>query len=117
MIASDVQAQERETAQRIGQRLRQLRQEAGMTLRDLAQQIGLRDHTILLKYERGQTPPTIARIVSLARVLNCSAAALLARDDRAMPLITAVDQADEMELAQLSFVLETLSAPSQDAAT
>lgn len=68
----------------------------------------------LLKYERGETVPSTARLVSLARALNRSPAALLARDDQAMPIIAAVDEASADELVQLAFVLETLAAQPDD---
>jgi transcriptional regulator with XRE-family HTH domain len=114
MTPQDIQAQEREVAQSIGRRLRQLREQEGLTLRDLAQRLGFPHHTILLKYERGETVPSAARLVSLARALNSSPAALLARDDQAIPIITAVDRADAVELAQLAFILETLATAPSD---
>lgn len=114
MTPQDLQAQEREIALSIGRRLRQLREQEGLTLRDLAQRLGFPHHTILLKYERGETAPSTARLVSLARALNSSPAALLARDDQAIPIIAAVDRADAVELAQLAFILETLAtSPSE----
>lgn len=67
-------------AQQIGWRLRSFREQARLTLRDLAQRLGFPHHTILLKYERGETAPSAARLASLARAPNCSPAALLARD-------------------------------------
>ncbi len=109
MTREALYTQERAEAQQIGRRLRHVREQAGLTLRDLAQRLDFPHHTILLKYERGETVPSAARLVSLARALNCSPAALLARDDRAMPIMTAVDQADEGALAQLAFVYETLA--------
>ena len=113
-MPQELQEQEREVAQAIGRRLRRLREQEGLTLRELAQRLGFPHHTILLKYERGETAPSTARLVSLARALNSSPAALLARDDQAIPIITAVDRADAVELAQLAFILETLAtAPSE----
>jgi transcriptional regulator with XRE-family HTH domain len=109
--------QEQEEARQIGRRLRHIREEAGLTLRELAQRLDFPHHTILLKYERGDTVPSAARLVSLARALNCSPAALLARDDRAMPIMTVVDQADDEHLAQLAFVFETLAVPYDDGST
>jgi transcriptional regulator with XRE-family HTH domain len=114
MTPQDLQAQEREVARLIGRRLRQIREQEGLTLRDLAQRLGFPHHTILLKYERGETAPSTARLVSLARALNSSPAALLARDDQAIPIIAAVDRADAVELAQLAFILETLATSPGD---
>jgi transcriptional regulator with XRE-family HTH domain len=102
---------ERAAAIRIGKRLRDAREEAGLSLRELAQRVGLRDHTVLIKYERGETPPNSARLLSLAQALGCSAAALLAGRDETMALIAAVDQADDLLVAQLEFMLERLQSP------
>jgi transcriptional regulator with XRE-family HTH domain len=102
---------ERAAAARIGRRLRDAREAAGLSLRELAQRVGLRDHTVLIKYERGETPPSSARLLSLARALGCSAAALLAGRDETMALIDAVDRADDALVAQLEFLLERLGAP------
>jgi transcriptional regulator with XRE-family HTH domain len=114
MTPQNLQAQEQKVAKLIGQRLRQLREQEGLTLRDLAQQLGFPHHTILLKYERGETAPSAPRLVSLARALNSSPAALLARDDQAIPIIAAIDRADTVALAQIAFVLETLAtSPSE----
>jgi transcriptional regulator with XRE-family HTH domain len=104
--------QEQTIAKQIGQRLRTAREQAGLTLRDLAQRLDFPYHTILLKYERGEAIPNIARLVSLAHALNCSPASLLARDEQAIPLIRAVDQADEEQLAQLVFIFQTLALPA-----
>lgn len=103
---------ERLAAARLGQRLRTAREEAGLSLRELAQRVGLRDHTVLIKYERGATAPSSVRLLSLARALGCSAAALLADRDAAIRIIDAVDRADEVRLAQLGFVLDSLESPS-----
>lgn len=102
---------ERATAVRVGRRLREAREEAGLSLRELAQRVGLRDHTVLIKYERGETSPSSARLRSLAQALACSAAALLADRDDAVSIIDAVDQADAARLAQIQFVLDRLDAP------
>jgi transcriptional regulator with XRE-family HTH domain len=99
-----------EIAQRLGQRLRAAREDAGLSLRELAQRVGLRDHTVLIKYERGETPPSSARLVALARAIDCSAAALLADNDMAVAIITTIDRADEPLLAQLQFILEQLAS-------
>jgi transcriptional regulator with XRE-family HTH domain len=99
-----------DTARRLGQRLREAREAAGLSLRELAQRVGLRDHTVLIKYERGETPPSSTRLVALAQALDYSAAALLADNDAAAAIIVAVDRADDDLLAQLQFVLERLTA-------
>jgi len=107
-------------AQRIGGRLRRAREAAGLTLRELALQVGLRDHTIILKYERGETAPTITRLYALAQALGMTPAALLAAHDEAVALITAVDTADQERREQLAFFFTALddalpSTPDMDA--
>jgi len=101
---------EQQSAAQVGRRLRAARARAGLSLRELAQRVGLRDHTVLIKYERGATPPSSARLFALARALDCSAAALLADRDEAMALIGSVDRADADLLAQLQVTLERLTA-------
>jgi transcriptional regulator with XRE-family HTH domain len=95
-------------AQRIGGRLRHAREVAGLTLRELAAQVGLRDHAVILKYERGETAPTITRLHALAQALNVTPAALLADHDEAVALIAAVDTADQDRREQLAFFFAAL---------
>jgi HTH-type transcriptional regulator, cell division transcriptional repressor len=108
-------------AQRVGGRLRRAREAAGLTLRELAAQVGLRDHTVILKYERGVTAPTITRLYALAQALRVTPAALLAAHDEAVALIAAVDTADQERREQLAFFFAALDespppAPSADTA-
>lgn len=107
-------AREAAAAQLVGRRLRAAREEAGLSLRELAQRVGLRDHTVLIKYEQGRTAPSCVRLMSLAHALGIAPAALLATQDAAMPVIAAVDQAHGVQLAQLAFVVETLDAPAPE---
>ena len=101
-------------AQRIGSRLRRAREAAGLTLRELAAQVGLRDHTVILKYERGKTAPTITRLHALAQALGVTPSALLATHDESVALITAIDMADQERREQLAFFFTALdeSLPS-----
>jgi len=106
-------------AQRIGGRLRQAREASGLTLRELAAQVGLRDHTVILKYERGETAPTITRLHALAQALNMTPAALLADHDEAVALIAAIDMANQERREQLAFFFAALDeapppAPGSD---
>jgi transcriptional regulator with XRE-family HTH domain len=98
-------------ARRIGARLRAAREDAGLSLRELAQRVGLRDHTVIIKYEQGRTSPSSARLLSLAMALSISPAALLAARDAAIPLIAAIDKANDVQLAQVAFMLDTLDVP------
>lgn len=108
-MSNNLAVQEQIEAVRLGKRLRTAREAAGLSLRELAQHVGLRDHTVLIKYERGATAPTSVRLLSMARALGCSAAALLAERDAAVPIITKLDEANDERLAQFSFFLETLN--------
>lgn len=114
MTPEEVQAHEQQVARLIGQRLRQMRERQGLTLREVAQRLGFRHHSIILKYEQGTIVPTVARLFSLAHVLNCSASALLAHEEQAMDLIATIDQADTTARAQLVFMVETLGTASVD---
>jgi transcriptional regulator with XRE-family HTH domain len=107
-MRSSLLADEHAAAILVGRRLRAARELAGLSLRDLASRVGLRDHTVLIKYERGATSPTSARLRSLAQALGCSAAALLADRDDAAAIIAAVDRADDARLAQLQIALDSL---------
>jgi transcriptional regulator with XRE-family HTH domain len=98
-------------AQHIGSRLRHAREAAGLTLRELAAQVGLRDHTVILKYERGKTAPTITRLHALAQALGVTPAALLAAHDESVALIAAIDTADQERREQLAFFFTALDEP------
>ena len=110
-MSNHLSSDERTAAVQVGRRLREARELAGLSLREVAQRVGLRDHTVIMKYERGETPPSSTRLRSLALAVGCSAAALLAEHDDAVALIGAVDRADTARLAQLQFVLESLDVP------
>lgn len=111
-MTAQIMFDEGRAAVRLGARLRAAREKACVSLRELARNLGLRDHTVLIKYERGSTAPSSVRLQAIAHVLGCSAAALLATTDDAVPIIHTVDHADAGQLAQLSFILETItSAP------
>jgi len=78
---------------RVGARLREARLQAGLTVREVADRIGLK-HSIIVKYENGAIVPSIARLQTLARLYELTAAALLAEHDEAIPLFALLDQAD-----------------------
>jgi transcriptional regulator with XRE-family HTH domain len=107
-------AKEAAIARRIGARLREAREAAGLSLREVAQAIGLRDHAVIIKYEQGRTIPSSARLVSLATAIGVSPAALLAVQETAIPLITVIDQADDIQLAQIAFMVGSLVAPEPE---
>ena len=53
----------------IGQRIFRARKAAGLTLREIGSQVGL-SHAAVKKYEDGQSPPSSATLLRLARALN-----------------------------------------------
>jgi transcriptional regulator with XRE-family HTH domain len=95
-------------ARRVARRLREFRQKAGMTVREAAAALDM-DHTLIVKYENSVVAPSLARIDALARLYGYTAAALLAEQDEAIPLLAAIDQAHHVQIAQLVQALATLS--------
>ncbi len=79
---------------RVARRLRMARLAAGLTVREVAAQTGIKDHSILVRYENGEARPPLHRLALLARTYGLSLSALLATDDALMPLIAALEQAD-----------------------
>ncbi len=88
----------------LGQRLFDARVATGLTVRAAARAIGV-DHSMIVRYERGQTYPPLDRLLALAETYGTTAAALLALRAEAMPLIAVIDQADALVLAQLAAAL------------
>jgi len=90
----------------LGQRLFDARVDTGLTVRAAARAIGV-DHSMVVRYERGQTYPPLDRLLALADTYGTTAAALLALRSEAMPLIAVIDQADAQVLAQLATALDS----------
>jgi transcriptional regulator with XRE-family HTH domain len=91
----------------LGRRLFDTRVAAGLTVRAAAQAIGL-DHSMIVRYENAQASPPLDRLVALADLYGTTPAALLAAADAAVPLIAAIDQADDATLARLAEALSAL---------
>lgn len=53
----------------LGQRIRNAREARGGTLGSLGMKIGVA-HNAIAKYEKGQVPVTVSRLVSIARALD-----------------------------------------------
>jgi len=90
----------------LGRRLFDARVATGLTVRAAARAIGV-DHSMVVRYERGQTYPPLDRLLALADTYGTTAAALLALRSEAMPLIAVIDQADAQVLAQLATALDS----------
>ena len=99
---------ERATAflQTLGRRLFDTRVAAGLTVRAAAQAIGV-DHSMIVRYENAQATPPLERLIALAAIYGTTPAALLAYTDAAMPVIAAIDQADDIMLSRLIAALDS----------
>jgi transcriptional regulator with XRE-family HTH domain len=56
---------------------------------------------MIVRYESGASLPPLDRLIALADLYGLTAAALLAQQDAAVPVIVAIDQAEEGELSQI----------------
>lgn len=66
-----------EAHESFGARIRRLRRARGLSLRGLALRLG-RDHTLVLRWERGEREPTVWDVAAMARVLGATPDDLLA---------------------------------------
>lgn len=87
--------------QRIGRRLREARISAGLTVREAALLAGMPSHSLLVRYENGNSAPPPARLDALATIYETTAAALLAERDESVALIKLIDQADPATIQHL----------------
>jgi transcriptional regulator with XRE-family HTH domain len=97
----------RSLALRVAERLREARLTALLTQREAAQRAGLTNHSLLHKYETGAIQPSYDTLERIATVYGLTAAALLAREDAAVSLLSLIDGADTALLARLSQLLRT----------
>jgi len=93
--------------QQLGPRLREARQGANLTVREVGERLGV-DHSMIVRYENGETLPPLDRLIALAEISHLTPAALLARHTAAVPLIAAIDQAEAGAIARLSQVLDDI---------
>ena len=59
-----------------------------------------------MRYENGQSLPPLDRLIALAELYDVTPAALLARNAVAVPLIAAIDRAEEEAIASLAALLD-----------
>jgi len=90
--------------EQLGPRLREARQTANLTVREVGARLGL-DHSMIVRYENGESLPPLDRLIALADLYGLTAAALLARHTAAISLIAAIDQAESQAIARLSALL------------
>jgi transcriptional regulator with XRE-family HTH domain len=91
--------------QQLGPRLRDARQKANLTVREVGERLGL-DHSMIVRYENGESLPPLDRVIALADLYGLTPAALLARHAAAVPIINAIDQAEVGAIARLGALLD-----------
>ena len=89
----------------LGPRLRAARQAANMTVREAGERLGV-DHSMIVRYENGVSLPPLDRLIALADLYGLTPAALLARHAAAVPLIAAIDRAEEDAITRLAALLD-----------
>jgi transcriptional regulator with XRE-family HTH domain len=91
--------------QQLGPRLREARQAANLTVRDAGERLGL-DHSMIVRYENGDSLPPLDRLIALADLYGLTPAALLAQQAVAVPLIAAIDRAEAETIRRLAALLD-----------
>ena len=79
-------------SQRIARRLRAARLRRALTVREVAAALKLADHTQIVRYENGQTQPSIDRLEQLASLYNLTLASLVVADEALIPLIVELER-------------------------
>jgi transcriptional regulator with XRE-family HTH domain len=98
--------------QQLGPRLREARQAANLTVREAGERLGV-DHSMIVRYENGDSLPPLDRLIALAGLYGLTPAALLAQQTVAVPLIAAIDRAEAEMITRLAALLD---APDEQAA-
>ena len=91
--------------QQLGPRLREARQAANMTVREVGERLGV-DHSMIVRYENGESLPPLDRLITLAEIYGLTPAALLARHAAGITVIAAIDQAEAGTIARLGALLD-----------
>lgn len=91
--------------QQLGPRLRDARQTANLTVREVGERLGV-DHSMIVRYENGESLPPLDRLIALADIYGLTPAALLARHAAGVSVIAAIDQAEAGTIAQLRALLD-----------
>ena len=84
-------------SQRIARRLRAARLQRALTVREVAAALQLADHTQIVRYENGQTQPSLDRLEQLAHLYHLTLASLVVADDTLMPVIAELERGVEDE--------------------
>ena len=91
--------------QQLGPRLRDARQTANLTVREVGERLGV-DHSMIVRYENSESLPPLDRLIALASIYRLTPAALLAQHAVAIPIIAAIDQAEEDTIMRLEALLD-----------
>lgn len=91
--------------QQLGPRLRDARQTANLTVREVGERLGL-DHSMIVRYENGESLPPLDRVIALADLYGLTPAALLARHAAAVQIINAIDQAEVEAIVRLGALID-----------
>lgn len=91
--------------QQLGPRLRDARQTANLTVREVGERLGV-DHSMIVRYENGESLPPLDRLIALAGIYELTPAALLARHAAAVSIIAAIDRAEAGTIARLGALLD-----------
>jgi transcriptional regulator with XRE-family HTH domain len=91
--------------QQLGPRLREARQAANLTVREVGERLGV-DHSMIVRYENGESLPPLDRLITLADIYGLTPAALLARHAAGITVIAAIDQAEAGTIARLGALLD-----------
>lgn len=59
-------------------KIKQMREAAGLTQRELSSKLGVAQASVA-NWERGVTAPTVANLLAMSQILDCSTDALLGR--------------------------------------
>lgn len=89
----------------LGQRLAHARVAAGFTVRAVADALKV-SHSLIVRYERGNTLPPLRRLFDMALLYGISAAAMLASSDDAAPLIDHIDRAEPASLEAIRAAIQ-----------
>ena len=85
--------------------MREARQTANLTVREVGARLGL-DHSMIVRYENGESLPPLDRLIALADIYDLTPAALLARHAAGVSVIAAIDQAEAGTIARLGALLD-----------
>jgi transcriptional regulator with XRE-family HTH domain len=100
--------------QQLGPRLRAARHKALLTAREAAEHLGV-DHSMIVRYEHGETLPPIERLAALAAIYRVSPASLLLLDEQLMPVLTTLERATPEQISMFIQLLQQVVGQGENA--